>query len=532
MTAPRSRPFPDLSPKALRALALAVVVPVVTVAVPAQFNWDDAIHITNRIGFGSHSGDRAAVMANYASWLNQQLNAGAIPDPDIDALYPVGTFAATIQDLQTEQVVRALASNRRLQETMTYFWERHFNTSYDTVVQRLQFHLLAGSNAAALGTRLEAINNLVYRNNCLSTFQTLLFVTTFSSAMTLYLDNHTNTGCQGNENYAREFLELYSMGPIDETTGLPNYVHSDIDAVAACFSGWAVDPTYPTALIFNAGNHCPNPQTLFSHPSLGGVPVITINPVGNGQNQLWDLVSAIAAKDATKDFICRKLARHFLSDAGGSPTLIANMKTAWGTTGDIQAVLFALLNSSEFTGITHRWKRASTPFERVVWWQRTWNAVLVDTVTMQVDITKANVMRDVAAKLGERLFRHPPPDGYPMDSDEQVTAAGAITSWDYAAMLRTEIGPGPNFYAAHPTVVLALLTVPQTNPGTIANILLTHLYGSSFTGGDLQEVTLAIERDHTGVLLPPLTLGAGLDYAERLAIGAATAGAFFRAQLR
>jgi uncharacterized protein (DUF1800 family) len=519
--------------RATRRLAATLLALAAAITTPAQWNQDDAIHITNRVGFGGSPADRAAVMNNYAAWLNQQLDPYGIPDPDVDALFqamPSTTLAA----LQREQFIRAMASNRRLQEVMTYFWERHFNTNYHKVAQRLVGKGITQQvNAAFLATYLEKQANGWHRLFALGSFRTLLWLTTIGPTMTLYLDNDQNQGCQGNENYAREFLELYTMGPLNESTGQQNYTQADVISAARCFSGWDVTmSTWPNAwTTFTAANHCPGPQTLFPAPH-----TITVPVVGNGSNQLVDLVNQVAASEMTKDFICRKLMRYFLSDAGGTDYLLTQMTTAWGTQGDIRAVLSVLLQSPEFTGTAHRWKRTSTPFERVAWWQRSWDAVLVRTDNFQVDIDKGDVLRDVAADLGEQLFVYPTPDGYPTDSDEQLSAAGAVTSWDYAAKLRTgldalPVAPG-NFYPLHPTVVLALFTIPNTNPSPIASILLTTLYGSNFTALDLQQVTDAIQFDQAGVLLPPLQLGNSFDYAARLAIGAATAGCFLQAQLK
>lgn len=521
--------------RARPALGAAICALIALPTARAQFTLDDAIHITNRIGFGGNPNDRAAVMSNYAGWLNAQLSPLSIPDPAIDAVYPPGTFPShTLELLQREQFVRAIASERRLQEVMTYFWENHFNTSQIKVAERLLVKGITTPfiNADFLATRLEAQMNMSYRSQALGTFRALLLLTTIHPTMLLYLDNDTNRGCQGNENYAREFLELYTMGPINVSTGASNYTQADVAAAARCFSGWDVAMTsWPNAgPTFLAANHCPGSHTLFTNPPA------TFAPVGNGSNQLIDLVSYVAGLDATKDFICRKLMRYFLSDAGGSAGLLASMKSVWGTQGDIRAVLSVLLQSSEFTGTTHRWKRTSTPFERVVWWQRVWNAVLVRTDNSAVDLSKADVVRDVASALGERLFTHPTPDGYQMDSDEQLSAAGSVTSWDYAAKLRTAIDPLPvaptNFYPMHPTVVMALFTAPNTAPNAIASILLTTLYGSNFTAADQLQVANAIQFDHLGGPLPPLSVANVVDYAERCAVGAATAGAFVQAQLK
>lgn len=518
-----------------RALTATFCAAAAGIALPAQVTFDDAVHITNRIGFGGNPADRAAVINNYTAWLNQQLNPTTIADPAVDALYAPGTYPSyTIELLQTEQFVRAIASERRLQEVMTYFWEQHFSTNYFRIQERLVLKgLTLPVNAPFQATRLEAQNNYLYRSQALGSFRTLLYLTTISPAMMLYLDNDTNQGCQGNENYAREFLELYSMGPVNESTGATNYSQLDIAAAARCFSGWNVIlPSHPNAVTTFNGNHCVGVQTLFAAPN-----TVTINHVGNGSNQMFDLVAAVSGLDPTKDFICRKLMRYFLSDAGGSAALLASMKAAWGPAGDIRAVLTVLLQSPEFTGPTHRWKRASTPFERVAWWQRVWNTVLVRTDNGQVDLTKANVMREVASNLGERLFMHPTPDGYQFRSDEQLSAAVVVTSWDYAAKLRTALDPLPvaptNFYPAHPTVVMALFLSPNTVPSTVAQLILTNLYGSAHTAVDRLQVANAVQFDHTGALQPPLDpVNAPLDYATRCAIGAATAGAMIRAQLK
>ncbi|MBL8750942.1 MAG: DUF1800 family protein [Planctomycetes bacterium] len=513
-------------------------------AVPAQVTTlDDAIHVTNRIGFGGTPADRIAVLTNYASYVAQQLLPTTVPDPEIDAIYPPGTLSTTLAALQREQFVRALTSRRRLQEAMAYFWERHFNTNINRVAERLLSTGIATPfiNAEWLSVRLEAQNNFIYRNNALGSFRNLLLLTTISPAMMLYLDGDSNVGCGGNQNYAREVLELYSMGPVNESTGLATYDQSDIIKAAQCLSGWRVTmPTWPAATItFTAGNHCVGTPTLFTQPH-NAANTFTVSHVGNGSNQMFELIDKIAASDLTKDFICRKIAKYFLSDDGPSDALVGNMTAVWGTTGDIRAVLNVLLLDPEFTGTTHRWKRVSTPFERAIWWQRVWDGNLLRTDTLAVDIGKADVMVQFAASLGERLFQHPTPDGYPADSEEQVGPTAAITSWDHAAKVRTVLDPlfptppPPPFdiYPAHPTPWQLLMQF-STSTNTIAGAILTNLYGSNWTLVDLAQVDAAIALDPTtSVFLPPLSFGNPVDLLARTAIGAATAGAFVQAQLR
>jgi len=142
------------------------------------------------------------------------------------------------------------------------------------------------------------------------------------------------------------------------------------------------------------------------------------------------------------------------------------------------------------------------------------------------------------------LFLHPTPDGYPADSEEQLSPTASITSWNNAAMVRTVLDntlfasvpltPPFDIYPLHPTP-WSLFNAFSTSTNTIAGAILTNLYGSNWTSTDLGEVDVAIAYDPTAnppVLLPPLSFGNPVDLLGRTAMGAATAGAFVQAQLR
>ena len=511
-------------------LSTAIVVLAPAVAAGAQLGNDDAIHIANRLAFGGNLDDRIQIRTNYSGWLNAQLHPTTIPDPDVDMLFPPGFQIFDSAELQRQQFARALISNRRLQEVMTYFWERHFNTSLGQVANRIAMtYGLSGGVANGMATQLEWLSNAAYRANALTSFRNLLLWTSLSPAMLLYLDGDANRGCGGNENYGREFLELFTMGHRNASNNnLPNYSQADVVSAAGCFSGWILTLANWPYVTFStdAADHCQSDQTLLG---------TTIFNVGNGSNQLVDLVYHAAGHPATKDFMCRKLMRFFLSEAGGSTALLNQMTAAWGNDGNLPAVLGALFTSAEFLGTANRWALASTPFERVVMWQRVWNGSLrrADTLAYETDpalVThKVEAMRLAAMSLGENLFFFPAPDGYSGNADEQISASAAFDSWNYRARIRAGIyepedQPG-NFYPDDPTVVLALVTGGSTNAVTVATRLLEHLYGANPHPLDVQQVTNAIG---PGALNP----ANAFDYAARCADGAAAAGTFVKAQLK
>ena len=453
---------------------------------PASLNNDDALHVLNRITYGATTSNLATVTGsyqpNYYRWMKLQVHPTMVAqNPDLAlALGPTvmnpltlptshTSAGSTLADIQRAQIVRALLSTRQLQEVMARFWDNHFNTSYFSVRGALnnQAYTTGAISTDEYAAWLEFDDNEFYRANAFGTFFQLLKRTTDSPAMMLYLNQNISKCPTPNQNYARESLELYSMGPNYAPTGAPNYSQSDIVEVAEILSGWnmpnthVVTPTAPHASVFVRTNHC-----NLAHPTLfNGTPQpANIGTMGNGMGQKDALLSHLANAEGTKDFICRKLVAYFISEAAAVPgaetALIANMKSSWATDGDMQSVILDIFNSPAFFRAQYRWQRARTPFEKVIWWPRTWDATLTRLDGLGIDLAKLDAPYSGLQRIGELPFTFPSPDGFPLENDEQPGSSIAIETYRYNQQILLSIIPDNllipppfNYYPFHPALL-------------------------------------------------------------------------------
>ena len=526
----------------------------------------EATHVLNRVTFGPNTALLNQVTGNGSGWqqfMQDQLKPASIGENSVliellDQLaIPTGydsVSASTapnqnyLEAIQRGRVAAAWLSNRQLNEVMTEFWENHFNTHYFQLFQYL-FNNATGAaggpptqqEVELMAAWMEWHQHEQFRTHALGKFRTLLENLVLSPAMMIYLNMEKNDGCNGNENFAREFVELYTMGEFNEGTGQQNYDQVDIEELSKVFSGWDVfqDTTNKVFVSVEAPAavppaHCADdPKTLFH---LLGSESFDV-PAGTASAELAILLDEVCKLDATKDFICRKLMAHFLADRAADPGvhdgLLNNMKNAWGNDGDIANVLCVLFNSNAFQGPRYRWQRVRSPMELVAWTARLWDAVPNTAgVTSYVSLTTPT--RDVL-DIGQPLFTFPSPDGFPLDSIKRLGSSAAIETavagsdvfrglkpWlDIGVPLGVWFwGPSP-FYVDHVQNTLSL--TDQADPQKVAEVLLDRMYPSIATTVDENAVITALGT------LDPNNLG---DYALDLARGISIAASFTYATLR
>ena len=202
----------------------------------------------------------------------------AAPDPFADIVEVTDqqdnkTRAEMIQKFTYSWIDHMVTTPRRLDEMMTWFWHDHF----------------AVQTAVVRSGRLMADHINLLRKNALGNFRTMAREVTTHAAMLIYLDGAKNTNRAPNENYGREFLELFTMG-------IGNYTEADVRAAAVALTGWQVllrDGARPT---FNARLHETRPQTL----------------LGKSVNDVDSVVNTAVDHPATASFIANKIAAFFL----------------------------------------------------------------------------------------------------------------------------------------------------------------------------------------------------------------------------
>ena len=235
------------------------------------------------------------------------------------------------EDLETQKLVRAVESRRQLQEVLADFWFNHFNVDIDKGDVRW---LLTSYERDAL------------RPHLFGHFRDLLGAVAHDPAMLFYLDNfqsvreqapnpkRPNAPVRGlNENYARELMELHTLG----VTG--GYTQADVREAARCLTGWSIErPRQSATFSFRAKDHDEGEKVVL------GVKF----PANQGQADGERLLDLLASRPATAHFVARKLARHFVAD---DPTaaLVERLAARYLTTqGDLREVYLALFASPEF----------------------------------------------------------------------------------------------------------------------------------------------------------------------------------------
>ncbi len=328
-------------------------------------------------------------------------------------------------ELAQAKLLRAIYSQRQLEEVMTDFWCNHFNVFADKGLDRLM---------------ITSYERDVIRPHALGKFEDLLVATAKSPAMLFYLDNWQSTGPNSmqalgiparpygpygrprfprphpgkrpsglNENYGRELLELHTLS----VNG--GYSQKDVTEAAKVFTGWTIDqPARGGSFKFEPRMHEPGTKTVLGH---------RIKP--KGESEGLELLHLLATSPQTAHFISLKLAERFVSD-DPPPALVDQMaKTFLKKKGDIREVLSTLFHSPEFWQEGTYRAKVKTPLEFV--------ASTVRATGAEVD--DAQPLVGQLNRMGMPLFGAQPPTGYSMRADAWVSSAALLNRMNFALAL-------------------------------------------------------------------------------------------------
>ena len=330
-----------------------------------------------------------------------------------------GPQAVITQDLAEAKLLRAIYSNRQLGEVLTDFWYNHFNVFLDKGADRY------------LVTSYERD---VIRPHVLGKFKDLLLATAESPAMLFYLDNFQSVSPNAmqmaarrnpqarparglNENYARELMELHTLG-VDG-----GYTQRDVTEVARCFTGWSIRaPREGATFEFRERLHDNGPKMVLGH---------NIPPGGGIQDGL-KVLDILAHHRSTARFISKKLAMRFVAD-NPPPSLIDKMaQTFLRKDGDLRAVMETMFNAPEFWSEGAYRAKLKSPLEMV--------ASSVRALGAEVDFTFP--LSQQLVQLGQPLYRKQEPTGYTNAGAEWVNSAALLARMNFAVALAANRIPG------------------------------------------------------------------------------------------
>jgi uncharacterized protein (DUF1800 family) len=275
------------------------------------------------------------------------------------------------------KIIHAQLGERQLLEVVSDFWENHFSVY---------------SGKVPSPGALIPWDRDVLRPHAMGRFRDLLGAVAHSPAMLYYLDNHLSTRRGLNENYARELMELHTLG-VDG-----GYTQKDVQEVARALTGWTIRRSPDsTVFAFRPELHDTGAKVVLGH-SLAS---------GRGIEDGEEVLDILARHPSTAHFIAFKLARRLVSD--DPPPALVNRAAATylRTDGDITQVVRTIVESPEFFSPAAYRAKVKTPFELVVSMRRALDA--------PADTTPATAR--LIAQLGQATFGWSTPEGFPDHGD-------------------------------------------------------------------------------------------------------------------
>jgi uncharacterized protein (DUF1800 family) len=329
-----------------------------------------------------------------------------------------------VEQLQSQKIIRAIYSQRQLQEVMVDFWFNHFNVNWSK----------DGVQFAVTGYERDAI-----RPFALGKFKDLLRATAGHPAMLVYLDNALSNSAGTNENYARELMELHTLG-IDG-----GYTQKDVEEVARIFTGWTVSAD-GGAFSFNGERHVPGDKVVLGR---------TISSGGRSEGEA--VLDMLARHPRTADFISTKLVRRFVADKPPASLVQRVAQVFTETDGDIRAMITTILTSEEFRDPKAFRAKAKSPFEAVVSAMRAVDAdlqaslddrvvegelrgllpgdVVLTKVGRMSRVSPAIILTRAIQDMGQFPYQVPEPTGYPDRGDYWLNGSSVLRRAMFAVSL-------------------------------------------------------------------------------------------------
>lgn len=371
-----------------------------------------SVRILNRAAYGPLPGQaREVEQMGFAAWVDEQLEKPFTDDlrlqsqlMRLDVLRVDGMelrdFPEDVMVHQFNQAIllRAAYSQNQLFERMVDFWSNHFN-------------IYARKGLASY--RKAKDEKEVVRDHAFGRFPDMLKASARSPAMLAYLDNEFSRKEAPNENYARELMELHTLGVKS------GYTQKDVHEVARCFTGWGIERRFLHAkgtFLFDEDKHDKGEKVVLGHRI----------PAGRGVEDGEQVLEILAHDPRTASFVAAKLCRYFLGSEH-SPMRPKVAATYTKTGGDIPAMVRQILLSEECLDGAPIAKR---PIDFLVSSLRAVNAESDCGEGLQAHLRE----------MGQSVYEWPMPDGYP-DGAEPWTGS-LLARWNFAIALGDRAVPG------------------------------------------------------------------------------------------
>jgi uncharacterized protein (DUF1800 family) len=381
--------------------------------------------------------ERLDLAREYRGSRAMQLTEGMKPEQQETIKAIMNPQAVVGGELAEAKLLRASYSERQLEEVMTDFWYNHFNVFINKGPERYM---------------ITAYERDVIRPRVLGKFKDLLVATAKSPAMLFYLDNSESVGPHSlqavfgnqrphlrrgpfgmiyqvpprpqqnknrtglNENYAREIMELHTLG-VDG-----GYTQRDVTELAKVLTGWSIDqPQRGGGFKFNDRAHEPGNKFVLGH-KIGD----------HGESEGMEMLDILAHHPSTAKFISKKLALRFVSDHPPQSLIDRMADTFMQKDGDIREVLRTMFTSPEFWAADAYRAKVKTPLEFVV------SSVRASGVQVQ----NAQPLVQFLNRMGMPLYGMQPPTGYSTKAETWVNSAALLTRMNFALQLATGKLPG------------------------------------------------------------------------------------------
>jgi uncharacterized protein (DUF1800 family) len=429
----------------------------------------------NRVTFGARDTDVAyATSIGWSNWVDEQLRPTPADDPDlathiaaqamliqyaaanpqtqplgswtaVNQVRPLNYLNATVPELyyiatRAGREVSFAERTRIRQELLAATWIRNAHSRYQLREFMVDFwhnHFNIGKNENEICTALlPAYDRIAIRPHVFGNFRAMLEANATSSSMLLYLDNWLSTATTPNENYAREIMELHTLGedaylgvgdtgsvPVNPVTGIAvGFTDQDVIQASRALSGWTIqagqrfgNTTLPATgeFIYNGLQHSTRATTILGR---------NVAQLTAPQEQGRALLDLIANHPATARFICAKLCRRIFGEAY-SQALYDRAVFTWlnnATAPDqIARVLRAILLDGDEL-LAQPPNKVRRPYERLMALFRTTDMV----------VNAATAMTTVLDPLNDALFAWPAPDGRPDVNAYWLGTGAALTTWN------------------------------------------------------------------------------------------------------